>query len=172
MDKPMVPDAPVVPGPPELPYSLRSRKRSISIFWTLFIIDTLVQPLVLYFTLWYCTNLSHNLVFTISTAALGGVAVVEYFYRFYNLFKKGSKIKSEAVECKEVMARFLSSEFHDSMAHPGSGTNHRNCSRRTVHSSPGDAIAHCYVLFWTRPSNPRSSPCLRLPGPLPHIFNA
>ncbi|DAA73142.1 TPA_exp: Uncharacterized protein A8136_5067 [Trichophyton benhamiae CBS 112371] len=93
MDKPMVPDAPVVPGPPELPYSLRSRKRSISIFWTLFIIDTLVQPLVLYFTLWYCTNLSHNLVFTISTAALGGVAVVEYFYRFYNLFKKGSKVR-------------------------------------------------------------------------------
>lgn len=110
----MVPDAPVVPGPPELPYSLRSRKRSISIFWTLFIIDTLVQPLVLYFTLWYCTNLSHNLgkymcpyqeikpgadiysitpVFTISTAALGGVAVVEYFYRFYNLFKKGSKVR-------------------------------------------------------------------------------
>ncbi|KAM5446432.1 hypothetical protein MaudCBS49596_006544 [Microsporum audouinii] len=93
MDKPVVPEAPAVPGPPELPYSLRSRKRSIAIFWTLFVIDTLVQPLVLYFTLWYCTSLSHNLVFTISTAALGGVAVVEYFYRFYNLFRKNSKVR-------------------------------------------------------------------------------
>ncbi|OJD16799.1 hypothetical protein AJ78_03042 [Emergomyces pasteurianus Ep9510] len=87
MDKHMVPP---VPGPPELPYSLRDRKWSITLFWTLFVIDTLAQPLILYFTLWYLTDLSHNLVFTISTAALGGVAVAEYFYRFYMLYKKGS----------------------------------------------------------------------------------
>jgi len=76
--------------PPELPYSLRDRKWSIAIFWTLFVIDTLAQPLILYFALWYATDLSHNLVFTISTAALGGVSIAEYFYRFYHLFRKGS----------------------------------------------------------------------------------
>lgn len=58
MAEPVVPPA---PGPPELPYSLRTRKRSIAIFWSLFVIDTLAQPLILYFVLWYCTDLSHNL---------------------------------------------------------------------------------------------------------------
>ncbi|PGH10508.1 hypothetical protein AJ79_05436 [Helicocarpus griseus UAMH5409] len=82
-----------VPGPPELPYSLRDRKRSITIFWALFVIDTLAQPLILYFTLWYLTDLSHNLVFTISTAALGGVSIAEYFYRFYTLYRKGSTVR-------------------------------------------------------------------------------
>lgn len=50
-----------VPVPPVLPYSLRDRKRSITIFWSLFLLDTLVQPLAFYFVLWYCTDLSHNL---------------------------------------------------------------------------------------------------------------
>lgn len=48
-------------GPPPLPYSLRNRKKSIAFFWTIFCIDTLVQPLVLYYALWYGTDLSHNL---------------------------------------------------------------------------------------------------------------
>ncbi|PGH03658.1 hypothetical protein GX51_03922 [Blastomyces parvus] len=90
MEKPTIPRG---SGPPELPYSLRDRKWSITIFWTLFVIDTLAQPLILYFTLWYLTDLSHNLVFTISTAALGGVAVAEYFYRFYTLYRKGSVVR-------------------------------------------------------------------------------
>ncbi|PGH09682.1 hypothetical protein AJ80_07633 [Polytolypa hystricis UAMH7299] len=91
METPKVP--PVPAGLPELPYSLRDRKRSIAIFWTVFVIDTLAQPLILYFALWYCTDLSHNLVFTISTAALGGVSVGEYFYRFWKLYKKDSVVR-------------------------------------------------------------------------------
>jgi hypothetical protein len=46
--------------PPPLPYSLRTRKKSIAFFWTIFVIDTLAQPLILYWTLWYLTDLSHN----------------------------------------------------------------------------------------------------------------
>ncbi|OXV11817.1 hypothetical protein Egran_00422 [Elaphomyces granulatus] len=79
--------------PPPLPYSLRQRKRSIAFFWTLFVIDTLVQPLVLYFVLRHATSLSLNMVFTISTAALGGVSVFEYFYRLYNLFRGESRAR-------------------------------------------------------------------------------
>ncbi|KAI5303180.1 hypothetical protein KEM56_007826 [Ascosphaera pollenicola] len=56
---------PNVAVPPPLPYSLRKRKLSIFLFWTLFFIDTSVQPLVLYYTLWYLTDLSDNLVFTL-----------------------------------------------------------------------------------------------------------
>lgn len=48
-------------GPPPLPYSLRQRKKSIAFFWTLFVIDTLGQPLILYWALKYCTSLSLNL---------------------------------------------------------------------------------------------------------------
>ena len=47
--------------PPPLPYSLHTRKKSIAIFWTIFVVDTLAQPLILYWCLWYLTDLSHNL---------------------------------------------------------------------------------------------------------------
>jgi hypothetical protein len=47
--------------PPPLPYSLHTRKKAIAFFWILFVVDTLGQPLILYWALWYCTDLSHNL---------------------------------------------------------------------------------------------------------------
>ncbi|KAJ6119788.1 hypothetical protein N7523_004068 [Penicillium sp. IBT 18751x] len=84
---------PLPSEPPPLPYSLRTRKKAIAIFWTIFVIDTLGQPLILYWTLWYLTDLSHNLVFSIVTACLGGVSVFEYFYRLYNLFRKDSRAR-------------------------------------------------------------------------------
>jgi hypothetical protein len=84
---------PVADGPPPLPYSLRDRKRSIAFFWTLFVIDTLAQPLILYYALRYATSLSLNLVFSISTAALGGVSVFEFFFRLYNLMRKNSRAR-------------------------------------------------------------------------------
>lgn len=77
-------------GPPSLDYSLESRKRSIAFFWTLILIDSIAMPLGLYFGLWYGTNLSPNTVFSIVTAALGGISIFEYFVRFWRLFKKGS----------------------------------------------------------------------------------
>ncbi|KAJ5166010.1 hypothetical protein N7492_006306 [Penicillium capsulatum] len=79
--------------PPPLPYSLYTRKKSIAFFWILFVVDTLGQPIALYWGLWYGTDLSHNLVFSIVTACLGGISVVEYFYRLYNLFRKDSRAR-------------------------------------------------------------------------------
>lgn len=76
--------------PPPLDYDLRSRKRSIAIFWTLILIDSIAMPLGLYFGLWYGTNLSPNTVFSIVTAALGGASIFEYCLRFWRLWKKGS----------------------------------------------------------------------------------
>ncbi|KAL1304597.1 hypothetical protein AAFC00_003566 [Neodothiora populina] len=77
-------------GPPALEYDLRSRKKSIAYFWTLILIDSIAMPLGLYFGLWYGTNLSPNTVFSIVTAALGGISIFEYFVRFWRLFKKDS----------------------------------------------------------------------------------
>ncbi|KGO74860.1 hypothetical protein PITC_043420 [Penicillium italicum] len=84
---------PTTSEPPPLPYSLRTRKKSIAFFWTIFVIDTMAQPLILYWCLWYLTDLSPNLVFSIVTASLGGVSVFEYFYRLYNLFRKNSRAR-------------------------------------------------------------------------------
>lgn len=76
--------------PPPLNYSLRTRKRSITIFWTLVFLDVVCMPIILYFCLWYLTGLTHNAVFSISTGALGTVSIVEYFLRFHRLWKVGS----------------------------------------------------------------------------------
>jgi len=76
--------------PPPLNYTLRTRKKSIAIFWTLIVVDCIFMPIALYFGLWYGTNLSHNAVFSISTGLLGTVSIVEYFIRFHRLWKKNS----------------------------------------------------------------------------------
>jgi hypothetical protein len=47
-------------NPPDLNYGLRSRKKSIAIFWTLIVLDCVAMPIALYFGLWYGTSLSHN----------------------------------------------------------------------------------------------------------------
>ena len=47
-------------APPPLNYSLRTRKKSLAIFWSLIFLDCICMPLALYFGLWYGTNLSHN----------------------------------------------------------------------------------------------------------------
>jgi len=77
-------------GPPPLEYSLDGRKRSIAIFWSLILVDTIGVPIALYFGLWYGTNLSPNAVFSISTGCLGGVSILEYVVRFWRLWKKNS----------------------------------------------------------------------------------
>jgi len=76
--------------PPPLNYSLGPRKWSIIIFWGLIIIDCVGMPIGLYFGLWYGTTLSPNIVFSIVTAALGGVSILEYVVRFLRLWKKNS----------------------------------------------------------------------------------
>lgn len=81
---------PTFEHPPPLNYSLRARKKSIAIFWTLIVIDCIFVPIILYFALWYATDLSPNAVFSISTGALGSVSIIEYFLRFRRLWKKGS----------------------------------------------------------------------------------
>jgi hypothetical protein len=64
------------------------------------------MPIGMYFGLWYGTTLSPNAVFSISTALLGTVSIVEYFIRFHRLWKKGST-------CRVIGAqRFYLDWFH------------------------------------------------------------
>ncbi|KAI9663495.1 MAG: hypothetical protein M1831_002504 [Alyxoria varia] len=88
LSEPLPPSRPS--APPPLNYTLRTRKAAIAIFWTLILIDSIAIPLVLYFTLDRLTSLDQNAVFSISTACLGGISIIEYFVRFYRLWKKNS----------------------------------------------------------------------------------
>jgi hypothetical protein len=82
--------------PPPLNYSLRPRKKAIFWFWTLIFLDCVCMPIGLYFGMWYGLTrdqLSANAVFSISTALLGTVSIVEYFIRFIRLWRKNSNCR-------------------------------------------------------------------------------
>ncbi|KAL5472621.1 hypothetical protein PMIN07_000625 [Paraphaeosphaeria minitans] len=82
--------------PPPLNYSLRPRKKSIFWFWLLIFLDCVCMPIGLYFGMWYGLTrdqLSANAVFSISTALLGTVSIVEYFIRFNRLWRKNSNCR-------------------------------------------------------------------------------
>ncbi|KAF2684767.1 hypothetical protein K458DRAFT_417632 [Lentithecium fluviatile CBS 122367] len=82
--------------PPPLNYSLRPRKKAILWFWTLIFLDCVCMPIGLYFGMWYGLTreqLSANAVFSISTALLGTVSIVEYFIRFRRLWRKNSNCR-------------------------------------------------------------------------------
>jgi hypothetical protein len=95
-------------SPPLLHYSLHTRKVTITIFWSLVLIDSVILPIALYFTLWYCVSrdaLSANSVFSIITGAIGGVALVEYLWRIWCLLKPISNCRS--IGAKRFYVGFL-----------------------------------------------------------------
>lgn len=82
--------------PPPLNYSLQPRKKAIFWFWFLIFLDCVCMPIGLYFGMWYGLTreqLSANAVFSISTALLGTVSIVEYFIRFRRLWRKNSNCR-------------------------------------------------------------------------------
>lgn len=87
------------PEPPSLNYTLRTKKRirALWLFWTVVIFDSVVMPIALYFGLWYTVyqdgRMSANTVFSIVTAAIGGISIFEYFVRLWALWKKDSNCR-------------------------------------------------------------------------------
>ncbi|GFZ49882.1 hypothetical protein JCM24511_07285 [Saitozyma sp. JCM 24511] len=78
------------PHPPPLDYSLHTRKLTITLFWSLVVIDSVFMPIALYFGLQYGTSLDDNAVLSITMAALGGVSLIEYIYRTWRLVNRKS----------------------------------------------------------------------------------
>ncbi|KAK2607561.1 hypothetical protein N8I77_006225 [Diaporthe amygdali] len=89
------------PRPPPLNYTLHTRYWAIFIFWFFIIFDSVVMPIALYYGLWYGvgpgsvepgkkSTMSANTVYTVVTAAIGGASILEYFVRFWRLWKKDS----------------------------------------------------------------------------------
>jgi len=89
-------DDPDFRRPPPLNYSLRTRRKAIFWFWFLIFVDCILMPIGMYFGMWYGLTrdqLSANAVFSISTALLGTVSIVEYFVRFARLWRKNSNCR-------------------------------------------------------------------------------
>lgn len=93
----MTSDPAFEPEPPALPYDLRTKKKKLWFFWVVVIIDSVLMPIGLYFGLWYTVHkqgkMSANTVFSIVTAAIGGIAIFEYFIRSWALWKKDSNCR-------------------------------------------------------------------------------
>lgn len=85
------------PEPPSLNYDLRTKKKALWFFWSVVIFDSVIMPIGLYFGLWYTVyqdgRMSANTVFSIVTAAIGGISIFEYFVRTWALWKKNSNCR-------------------------------------------------------------------------------
>jgi len=75
--------------PPPLNYSLRDRKKSIVIIWTIIILDACILPIVLFYALWF-TKVSHLTVISILSSVFGLSTLYHFANRMYYLCKKDS----------------------------------------------------------------------------------
>jgi hypothetical protein len=128
-------DDPDFRRPPPLKYSLRTRKKAIFWFWTLIILDCIFMPIGLYFGMWYGLTrdqLSANATFSISTALLGTVSIVEYFIRFHRLWKKDSTCR--VIGAKRAYVGLISNisvsqlTRHSSIGSTGTSPSHGSSS--------------------------------------------
>ncbi|KAF7966735.1 hypothetical protein HWV62_37259 [Athelia sp. TMB] len=75
-------------APPSLNYSLRNRKTAIAITWTVICIDSCIMPVVLFYSLWFGSNLSHERIFSIMTTVFGLPTMFNFLRRMWGLCKK------------------------------------------------------------------------------------
>ncbi|KAL7276068.1 hypothetical protein RUND412_000947 [Rhizina undulata] len=78
---------------PKLPYTLRTRKLSIAIIWTIILSDSLFLPLILFFILKYVKHMGDANILVLSNAAFGFVSVIQWFYRLFQLLRPSPKYR-------------------------------------------------------------------------------
>jgi len=79
--------------PPELPYSLYTRKRSIALIWSALITITCIQIEFLYFLLRYGTSISLGIALIVPTALLLSFSILAMLFRTWQLARRGSKLR-------------------------------------------------------------------------------
>ena len=84
---PAIPKTPPSTGPPPLPYSLHAHKWTITIIWTLLLIDTAILPLALFYPLWYGTATQPWIIIAITSSIFGVISGAEWCYRTYKLLR-------------------------------------------------------------------------------------
>lgn len=78
---------------PGLPYSLRDRKKSIAIVFSLLLLDASFLPLGLFFGLKYGAKLDDQKNIGITTAVFGFFSLLQFGYRIYMLCRKDSNCR-------------------------------------------------------------------------------
>ena len=76
------------PALPELPYSLRDHKLNIAIIWSLLALDAAIMPLVLFYPLWYASDLVPAYIFAVTTGLFGIISGIEWAYRSWRLWRQ------------------------------------------------------------------------------------
>ncbi|KAL7268212.1 hypothetical protein RUND412_009175 [Rhizina undulata] len=78
---------------PQLPYSLRTRKLSIAIVWSIILIDQLFLPLILFFVLKYVKHMEDGSILGISFSIYGFVSVFQWNFRLFQLLRPSPKYR-------------------------------------------------------------------------------
>ncbi|SLM36653.1 hypothetical protein LPUS_06270 [Lasallia pustulata] len=72
---------------PPLPYRLRDHKRNIAIIWTLLALDAAILPLVLFYPLWFASDLNPAYIFAVTTSVFGLISGAEWAVRTWLLWR-------------------------------------------------------------------------------------
>ncbi|KAI3338602.1 hypothetical protein F4824DRAFT_458222, partial [Ustulina deusta] len=82
-----------LPGLPRLEYRLMDHKMKLFVVSGLLIFEGSILPLVLFYPLWYATDLRHGILFAIITSFFGLVSGLEFAHRSWRLIHKNDKYR-------------------------------------------------------------------------------
>ncbi|KAI1503806.1 hypothetical protein F5X99DRAFT_374474 [Biscogniauxia marginata] len=78
----------VLPGLPRLDYRLLEHKTKLFLVSGLLIFEGSILPLILYYPLWFYTDLRHGIIFAIITSFFGIISGLEFAHRSWRLIHK------------------------------------------------------------------------------------
>ncbi|KAI1086374.1 hypothetical protein F5B19DRAFT_498420 [Rostrohypoxylon terebratum] len=77
-----------LPGLPRLNYKLLDHKKKLFLVGGLLVLEGSILPIVLFYPLWFATNLRHGILFAIITSFFGLVSGLEFAHRSWRLIQK------------------------------------------------------------------------------------
>ncbi|KAI1172772.1 hypothetical protein F4777DRAFT_560455 [Nemania sp. FL0916] len=78
---------------PRLEYNLLDHKTKLFLVSGLLILEGSVLPILLFYPLWYATNLRHGILFAIITSFFGLISGLEFAHRSWRLINKNDKYR-------------------------------------------------------------------------------
>ncbi|GAP86318.2 hypothetical protein SAMD00023353_1800940 [Rosellinia necatrix] len=82
-----------LPGLPGLEYNLMDHKLKLFVVSGLLVFEGSVLPIILFYPLWYATNIRHGILFAIITSFFGLVSGLEFAHRSWRLINKNDKYR-------------------------------------------------------------------------------
>ncbi|TGJ85854.1 hypothetical protein E0Z10_g2928 [Xylaria hypoxylon] len=82
-----------LPGLPRLEYRLMEHKSKLFLVSGLLIFEGSILPIILFYPLWYLTDLRHGILFAIITSFFGLVSGLEFAHRSWRLIHKNDKYR-------------------------------------------------------------------------------